>query len=67
MINFQNAMAMIQAIKNPQQMLANMGIPQEHLSSPDSAAQYLLNSGRVNQQQIQQASQMYQQMMGGKK
>ena len=48
MINFQNAMAMIQAIKNPQQMLANMGIPQEHLSSPDSAAQYLLNSGRVN-------------------
>lgn len=63
MINFQNAMAMIQAIKNPQQMLANMGIPQEHLSSPDSAAQYLLNSGRVNQEEINKVNQIYKQIM----
>jgi hypothetical protein len=39
-----------------------MGIPQEHIESPDSVAQYLLNNGKVNQQQIQQANMMYQSM-----
>lgn len=66
MINIQNAMQMIQAIRNPQQTLANMGIPQEHLNSPDDAAQFLLNSGKISQQQIQQVKTMYQQFMGGK-
>ena len=62
MFNFQQAMNMIQQIQNPQQFLLSMGIPQEHMESPDSVAQYLLNNGKVNQQQIQQANMMYQSM-----
>lgn len=62
MFNFQQAMNMIQQIQNPQQFLLSMGIPQEHMESPDSVAQYLLNNGKVNQQQIQQANMMYQRL-----
>lgn len=62
MFNFQNTMNFINMVKNPQQFLQSIGIPQECMQSPDSVAQYLLDNGKVNQQQIQQASQMYQQM-----
>lgn len=64
MFNIQQFMQMAQ---NPQQMLAKMGIPSEYLSNPQTVAQYLLDSGRVNQQQIQQANTMYQQFFGGKR
>ena len=60
MFNIQNAMQMIQQIQNPQQMLKKMGIPEEHMQSPQDVAQYLLNNGKVTQEQINQASQMYQ-------
>lgn len=43
-------------------MLVRMGIPQDKLQSPDSVAQYLLNNGRISQQQIDQAKTLYQQM-----
>lgn len=62
MFNFQKAMQMIQQFQNPQQMLSRMGIPQDHMSDPQSVAKYLLDNGKVNQQQIQQAQSMYQQM-----
>lgn len=61
-MNFQNAMNFIKQVQNPQQMLAKMGIPQEVMSNPQNVAQYLLNNGKVSQQQIQQAQEMYRQM-----
>lgn len=61
-MNFQQAMNFIQNIRNPQQMLQKMGLPQDCMNSPQDAANYLLKSGKVTQQQIDQASQMYQQM-----
>lgn len=66
-MNIQMMMNMIQQIQNPQQLLQNMGIPQECMENPQSVAQYLLNSGKVTQGQIQQANMMYQQMFGGRK
>lgn len=62
MFNLQNVMTMIQQIKNPQQMIQQMGIPQEVMKSPQDVAKYLLDNGKVTQQQIQQATAMYQQM-----
>ena len=62
MFNFNNAMNLIKQMQNPQQMLSKMGIPQECMSNPQSVAQYLLNNGKVNQQQIQQAQEMYRQI-----
>lgn len=59
MFNFQAAMQMIQQIRNPQQFLQGMGIPNEVMKSPDDVAQYLLNNGKVTQQQIQQAKSIF--------
>lgn len=61
-MNIQNA---IQFLQNPQQVLQKMGIPQESLKSPQSVAQYLLDNGKVTQEQIEQANKMYQQLRGG--
>lgn len=35
------------------------------IKTPDEMAQYLLNSGRVNQMQVNQAKQMWNQQFGG--
>lgn len=55
---------LLSMMQNPQAMLQRMGIPQEHMQSPQSVTEYLLNSGRVTQQQIQQANSMYQNLFG---
>ena len=60
-MNIQNAMQIMQAMQNPQGLLQKMGIPQEYLDSPQNVAQYLLDNGKVTQNQINQANQMYQQ------
>lgn len=60
-MNLQNVMQIMQMMNNPQAVLQKMGIPQEHMSSPQNVAQYLLDNGKVTQQQIQQANQMYSQ------
>lgn len=57
-MNIQQALQMMQ---NPQQILKNMGIPKEYMDSPQNVAQYLLDNGKVTQEQIQQANTMYQQ------
>lgn len=62
MFNFQNAMNMIQQLQNPQQILQRMGVPQDCINSPEDTANYLLKSGKVTQEQIDQANQMYQKM-----
>ena len=61
-MNFQYAMNMIQQLQNPQAMLQKMGIPKEVMTSPQDVAQYLLNNGKVTQEQIEQAGKMYQQI-----
>ena len=59
MLNFQNAFQMIQQMQNnPQMILQRFGIP-DHLKSPDEVAQYLMQSGKVTQQQIDQAKQFF--------
>lgn len=63
--NMQQMMQFMQAMRNPQQFLQKMGIPQESLSSPQEAAKYLMQTGRVTQQQIDQASSIYKQFMNG--
>lgn len=60
-MNIQNA---IQFMQNPQQMLQRMGIPQEYMSSPQSVAQYLLDNGKVTQEQIERANSIYNQLKG---
>ena len=43
---------------NPQQLLQRFGIPQS-CNSPESVAQYLLDNGKVTQEQIQQAKNFF--------
>lgn len=42
--------------QNPMQFLTerNVNIPQEYMNNPQSAIQYLMNSGQINQQGINQ-------------
>lgn len=61
MFNIQQAMRFAQLMQNPQQMLQKMGIPQEHLESPQDAMKYLIDNGRVTQDQINQISNLYNQ------
>lgn len=50
--------------KNPLQFLTqrNISIPQEYANDPHGAVQYLMNSGRMTQDQFNKLSQMAQQM-----
>lgn len=59
-MNLQMLFQLMQQIQNPQQFLQNM-IPQEHMTSPGDAARFLMQSGKVNQTQVNQAYSMYQQ------
>ena len=62
MFNYQNAMQFIQTMKNPQQFLQNMGIPKEHMNNPQDVEKYLLDNGRITQEQIDQAKNLYSQL-----
>ena len=59
MFNINNIMQFAQQMRNPQQMLQRMGIPQEHLSSPESTMKYLMDSGRINQSHIDQMNSLF--------
>ena len=61
-MNIQNVMQLINQMMNPQQVLQKLEIPQECMRSPQSVEQYLLNTGKINQQQVEQAKQFYQQI-----
>ena len=63
--------------QNPMQfmMQRNMGIPQQYQNDPRGAIQYLMNSGRVSQEQYNAANRMarqiqnnpmFKQFMGGR-
>lgn len=42
-------------MQNPMGMISKMGIPQQYLNNPNDAIQYLMNSGRISQDQYNQA------------
>lgn len=61
MNNVLNVMNMFNKLtKNPAQTLIESGlnVPTEIANNPQQIVQYLLNSGQVNQQQVNQAMQM---------
>lgn len=58
-MNMFQAMQMINQFRNnPQALLQRYGIPSE-CNSPDSVAKYLLDNGKVTQNQIDQARQFF--------
>lgn len=60
-----NIMSQFQTFqKNPMQFLMskNINIPQQYMSNPREAIQYLLNSGKMTQENFNQLSQMASQM-----
>lgn len=65
MLNIQNLISQFSGFcKNPMQymMQCKMQIPQEYLNNPNQAIQYLMNSGKLSQEQynlaVQQANQI---------
>ena len=52
--------------QNPMQFILNrkFNIPQNLMGDPSAMIQHLVNSGQVNQNQLQQARQMMAQMQG---
>lgn len=38
-------------MSNPTQYVMNMGIPQEYMNNPSEAIQYLMNTGKLTQEQ----------------
>lgn len=58
-----NIMQMISQIKsNPMSVLGKYGIPQNIANNPDAIIQYLMNSGKVSQEQYNRAVMMAQSM-----
>lgn len=51
----------MQAMQNPQGVLQKLNLPKE-INSPQQAIQYLMNSGRMSQQQYNQLRQMADQV-----
>lgn len=54
--------------QNPMQFMAQRGlnIPQQYAADPDGAIQYLMNSGKLTQQQYNFAAQFANAAMGGR-
>jgi len=51
-----------QFMQNPSAMLTRAGVPQQFASNPNQAIQYLMNNGRISQQQYNQAQSMARQL-----
>ena len=51
-----------QFMQNPQQVISRMGIPQQYARDPNGMIQYLMNSGKISQQQYNQAQSMARQL-----
>lgn len=61
-MNIQQLMQTVtQMSSNPQAILQKYGVPQ-NFKTPEEVAQYLMNSGRVSQEQVNQANNMYRQL-----
>ena len=60
-----NILAMLNQLQqNPMEMLAKkFNLPQDLAKGPQQIIQYLLNSGQISQEQVDQAMQMRKQFM----
>ncbi len=62
MVNIQQILNAIQQYSNnPQPLFHKFGIP-EQLNNPQDVAQYLMNNGKVTQEQVNQANNLYKQL-----
>lgn len=48
--------------QNPNQILQQLNIPQEYANDPNAAIQYLMNSGKVSQEQFNSANAQLKQL-----
>ena len=51
-----------QLLQNPNQILQQMNIPQEYANNPQGAIQYLMNNGRISQEQYNNANNQLKQL-----
>lgn len=51
-----------QLMQNPSAILQKLNIPQEYISDPQGAIQYLMNNGKITQQQYNNANNQLKQM-----
>jgi len=51
-----------QLIKNPGQVLQQLNIPQEYANDPQGAIQYLMNNGKITQEQYNSANNQLKQL-----
>lgn len=51
-----------QFLQNPNQLLQQLNIPQEYMKDSQSAIQYLMNNGRLTQEQYNYANQQLKQL-----
>lgn len=49
-------------MQNPSAILQRLNIPQEYISDPQGAIQYLMNNGKITQQQYNDANNQLKQM-----
>ena len=63
MINIGNLLNMYsQLMQNPTQMLQKMNIPSEYANNPQGAIQYLMNTGKISQEQYNNANNQLKQL-----
>ena len=63
MMNIKNLFGMYsQLLQNPNQILQQMNIPQEYANNPQGAIQYLMNNGRISQEQYNNANNQLKQL-----
>lgn len=51
-----------QLLSNPNQVLQQLNIPQEYANNPQGAIQYLMNNGRISQEQYNNANNQLKQL-----
>ena len=67
MNDVQQMLQMYNAFRNnPSQLLNNVGIPQNIMNNPQAILQHLMNSGKVSQEQYNQAVRMANSFRGNK-
>ena len=54
--------AYTQLMQNPTQVLQKLNIPQEYANNPQGAIQYLMNNGKITQEQYNMANNQLKQL-----
>lgn len=63
MLNIGNLFSMYsQLMQNPTQLLQKMNIPSEYANDPQGAIQYLMNTGKITQEQYNSANNQLKQL-----